>query len=237
MSHWLRGLFIGVTLAFAGCGQRHLSQVAVQERLLPHPNPTAYDFDATVSDVKASIQTAYDDWHFETSKRYGEKVWHGDGDAVSKRVHSRALQLIGHELLRWRQEGDGLANGPLAKPGKENDAYLAGEGAPFCESEVYFKDSQPLLYYADFHIHLTAISPRKTRVEIYTYGSKVAADVDQRFSPVHGPGLKLVDVAPTTVEEYQILRRIGDKLGVKEMPPLVTPPPNAPLRQITKPVE
>ncbi len=230
----LLSLVGAVVLAAAGCERTGSTQISLQERLLPRANPTSYEFEANISETKAAIQRAYDDWHYETSKNYGERTWRGEGDAVSRRVYSRALQLIGHELLVWR-EGDALANGLLSKPGNENDAYLSGQEAPFCESEVYFKDGQPLIYYADFQIHLAGVGPKRTRVEILTYGSKVAVGVDKRFSPVHGPGFFLLDVAPTTVEEYQILLKIGEQLGAKEMPKLVAPGPDSAVRQITKP--
>ncbi len=233
MRHGSLGLLIGATLTFAGCGQR---EVTFQERVLAHPNPTAYEFEAGVSDVKRAIQESYDGWHFGTSKAYTAKVWQGDGDAVSKRVHSRALQLVGHEVLLWKGDGDSITKGLLIKPGNENDAYLLGMEAPYGESQVYFGGATPLIYYANFHIHLAPVASGKTRVEITTYDCKVAAGVDRRFFPVSsGPGLFVVAVAPTTVEEYQILLRISEKLGTKNMPPLVAPGHDSAVRQLTKP--
>jgi hypothetical protein len=54
---------------------------------------------------------------------------------------------------------------------------------------------------------------------------------------VHGHNISLItaNVEPTTVEEYQILLRIAEQLGVKDMPPLITPGTNAPIKQVTKP--
>jgi hypothetical protein len=107
---------------------------------------------------------------------------------------------------------------------------------PYGESQVYFEGATPLIYYADFHIHVIPVASGKTRVEITAYDSRVAAGVDRRFSWVSsGPGLFVVAVAPTTVEEYQILLGIGEKLGTKNMPPLVLPGADAPVRQLVKP--
>jgi hypothetical protein len=161
MSHTLPGVLVGAILAFSGCGQR---QVTFQERVLPRRNPTAWEFEAGITDVKIAIQKSYDDWHFGTSKAYTARVWQGDGDAVSKRVHSRALQLVGHEDLLWKGDGDLLTKGLFAKPGNENDAYLLGMEAPYCESQVYFEGATPLIYYADFHVHLAPLASGKTRV-------------------------------------------------------------------------
>jgi hypothetical protein len=223
-----------MTAFVAGCGQSGKGQVTLEERVLLSRNPTNYEFNASIIDTKAAIQKAYDDWHYDTSRKYEDKLWAGDGDAVTTRVYSQALQLIGHEQLFWKGDADALSKGLLTKPGNENDAYLYGGDAPYCESQVYFKNGVPLIYYADFELHLTALNAERTRVEILTLSSKVAAGIDRRFSPVRGPGLILVDVPSTTIEEYQILRKIGLKLGTRDMAPVVTPGSNAPVRQLTR---
>ena len=147
------GLLVLATFPFTGCGKPPSAAIILQEQLLPHLNPTNYEFQVTIIDVKAAIQKGYENWQSEMTKKYRNRVWQGDGNAVSKRVHSRALQLVGLELLLWKGDGDALTKGLLAKPGNEDDAYLSGQEAPFSESRVYFKDGQPLIYYADFHIH------------------------------------------------------------------------------------
>jgi hypothetical protein len=138
--------------------------------------------------------------------------------------------------LIWKGVADVLTRGALAKPGTENDAYLSGGGTCIGESKTYFKDDQPLIYFADFHIHLTALDERKTRVEIFTYGSYVVTGLDESWSP-HGPSLISAEVDPTTIEQYQILLDIGRQLGAKEMPPLLTPGPDAPVKELTLPRE
>jgi len=134
-------------------------------------------------------------------------------------------------FLLWKGDGDVLAKNLLTSPGNENDAYLYGGTSPVGESQVYFKSGQPLIYYADFHIHLTAISSNKTRLEIITYGSRVIAGLDQSLSP-HGPSLIFVEVPPTTIEQYRILLGIGEELGAKEMPLLVAPGSGAPVKEL-----
>jgi hypothetical protein len=97
------------------------------------------------------------------------------------------------------------------------------------KSVVYFKDGTPLTYYADFQIHLTPINADHTRVDIITRDSHVRAGTE--WHPVAQAGI-FVDVAPTSVEEYQILLDIGKQLGVKSMPMLITPDPKAPIRKL-----
>jgi len=227
------GFLVVLTFAIAASGGEN---VVFQEKVLPRANPTAFEFNASVSEVTNAVRRSHDEWSHEMSKKYGSKTWDGVGDAVSRRVHTRRLQMIGLESLVWKGDADSLTRGLLTKPGNENDAYLLGMEAPYCESAVYFQDGQPLIYHADFHIHLASVASGRTRVEITTYDPQVAAGVDRRFSPVSsGPGLFTVEVAPTTVEEYQILLGIGRILGTTNMPQLAIPGVDASAKQIVRP--
>ena len=188
-------------------------------------------FQASVAAVTNAVQKAYETWYYGTSRAYGRREWQGEGDALSKKVHTRSLQLVGHEFLLWRDSAP-LAKGVFARPENQNDAFLYGGVAPYCESKVYFKDGQPLIYFADFHIHLAEVEPGKTRVEITTYDSRIAVGVDRGFSPLGDPGLRHVKIAPTSVEEYEILLGIGAELGVKDTPNLIAPGPETPSRSL-----
>jgi hypothetical protein len=64
----------------------------------------------------------------------------------------------------------------------------------------------------------------------------VVTGLDESWSP-HGPSLISAEVDPTTIEQYQILLDIGRQLGAKEMPPLLTPGPDAPVKELTLPRE
>ncbi len=231
--------FLGAALTFTGCEQHQVSrveQVTLQERLLAHSNPTNFEFNVTISDVKDAIKKAFDKWQDEQTTKYHKAVWKGRGDAETKRLQSLSLQMSGLTHLLWRGDGDALTHAVFTASGNENDAYIYGADAPFGESLVYFKDGQPLIYYADFHIHLTAVGSQKIRVEIFTYDSSVVAGADTSWSP-HGPAFIGVKVHPTTIEQYQILLRIGEQLGTKDMPQLVLPETNSSLRKITLPRE
>lgn len=242
MTHWLPLLFAGTILTLTGCGQSPVGQspvsrVILQEKLLLHPNPTNYEFDVGVGDVRESLKRAYDDeWRLAEAKKNRGRVWKGDGDADAKRLLTMLLQL-GPGSLFFRGDADALAKGILTRPGNENDAYFYCTDSPVGESQVYFKDGQPLIYFADFHIHLTAVGPQKTRVEIFTYDSSVNTGVYAPWSPAQGRSFIYVKVDPTTVEQYQILLRIGEQLGTKGMPLLVTPGPDSPVKELTLPRE
>jgi hypothetical protein len=201
-----------------------------------HPNSTNYEFDASLADVTNAIRKVFGVWREEQRKKYRESVWEGSGDSKTKQALSGSLQSSGMVFLLWKGDGDVLAKGLLAKTGNENDAYIYGDARPIGESPIYFKDGQPLIYYADFHIHLTAISPKKIRVEIFTYGSSVITGLDKSWSP-HGPSFIFMAVPPTTIEQYQILLGIGQQLGTANLPPLVTPGPDAPVKEFSLPRE
>jgi hypothetical protein len=239
MINLFRALFFGVTLVFAEHEQllgAQVEQITLQEKMAPHTNPTSHEFDASISEMKSAIEKACGDkWQEEQVKTNQGRVWKGGGSSRAKHSLTQALQLSGADLL-WKGDADALANNLLTKPGNEDDAYLYGGTSPVGESLTYFKDGQPLIYFADFHIHLVAIPPHKTRVDIFTYNSSVVAGVDESWSP-HGPSFIFVKVPPTTIEQYQILIRIGEALGVKDMPPLVKPLPDGPINEIKLPRE
>jgi hypothetical protein len=238
MKPWL-GMLVGVALIFSGCGPQrsdNIEQVTIQEKLLPRQNATSYEFSASLANVTNAIGKAFGPEH--RTKQWSESqnaTWKGKGGAVAQKVLTDALRKQGAILL-WKADGDALTRGIFTKPGNENDAYLYGGGASVGESKTYFKDDQPLIYYADFHIHLTAIGPRKTRVDIFTYDSSVVTGVDESWSP-HGPALICASVDPTTIEQYQILLKVGENLGAKDMPSLVTPGPDASVKELTLPRE
>jgi hypothetical protein len=221
-------------LILSGCGQFHAShdsQVTLQARLLPQANLTGYQFDAPLQDVRAAIKRAFgDEWFLAEARKNSLRTW-GGGDAKAKYLLTLALQLPPGSIF-FKGEADGLSKHILTKPENENDAYLFCTGSPFGESQVYFKDGHALIYFADFHIHLTVVEPRSTRVDIFTFDSSVVTGVDETWSP-HGPSFISVSVDPTTVEQYEILLRIGRELGIDDMPPLVTPGRNASIKELT----
>jgi hypothetical protein len=86
-------------------------------------------------------------------------------------------------------------------------------------SDSYFWWKTPLRYSADFKLLLTPVSDSKTRVDVQTSESMVRIGANLGG---HG-GDYYERVAPTTIEEYRILLKLGAVLGEHDMPPLRLP--------------
>ena len=222
MSHHTIALLFGFLLSAPGCGS---AQVALQERPLSERNPTNYEFNASVKDVQAAIKRDF-------SYQWLEELRLKNKNPAPTGPLYTALQMQGASLL-WRGEGDSLSKKLLRQPGNEEDAYLYGGGSCVGLSQVYFKDGQPLVYFADFHIHLAVVSSARTRVTVLTYGPSVVAGLERRVA--HGPAYVFVEVPPTSVEEYQILLRIGHELAIRNMPQIKLPGPETPMRNLSRP--
>ena len=90
-----------------------------------------------------------------------------------------------------------------------------------------------MVYFADFHIHLTTISASKTGVTVFTIDPNVVAGLEQHVA--HGPAYVCVEVPPTSIEEYQILTRLGRQLHTRDMPEMKVPSPDALTRKVQRP--
>jgi hypothetical protein len=87
------------------------------------------------------------------------------------------------------------------------------------KSDIYRWLHAPLDYKADFELRLITISDSKTQVDVVTSDSRVR--IGPNFT-AHG-GDYYERVAPTTIEKYKILLRIGKALGQPGMPALSLP--------------
>lgn len=119
-----------------------------------------------------------------------------------------------------------IVRGNKVLRGKENinDAYIYS----FWDdtSLVYVSSEEPLLYYAEYHLHLTASDSTNTYIEVRTVDSHIITGKNFLRGYTH-VNLKTVDVPPSSIEEYKILLIIGEILGVKDsMPKLKLPKPN-----------
>lgn len=123
--------------------------------------------------------------------------------------------------VAWPRENNPFAKEAFAQPGTESDAYLYTFHEPIGRSKVYYRNNLPLEYIANFHLRIASKGQHETRVEVQTFGSEVIAGV----SPLgfHGPANIYVRVEPTTIEEYEILLKIGAALNTPNMPPLIVP--------------
>jgi hypothetical protein len=160
---------------------------------MAHRNPTAWTFDVSMADVKKAITASFADFE-----------WLG-------------------MVLAFKEDGSMFAEGVLSKPGNENDAYLYNHHKPIRASAVYCRDGKGLEYLAEFQLHLTSLQERRTRVEVITHKPEVIAGMTPGWLSPHGSANIYVRVEPTSIEEYEILLRLGSTLDAKGMPALVPP--------------
>ena len=104
------------------------------------------------------------------------------------------------------------------------DLVLRTYHTPIGKSVVYFARGKPLDYLAEFHLHLVERGPKETQVDVWTHKPEVNLGKVFHFG-TRGPGFAEIYVAiePTTIEEYEILLRMGQLLGEKNMPPIIVP--------------
>jgi hypothetical protein len=97
MNNLLRALAIAVGIVFVGCEQRHASQIEqvnLQETLLPYPNPTSYEFDAGVTDVKDAIGKAFGQEHRTKQWREAQSaIWKGKRGRVGPKSPHRGIEM------------------------------------------------------------------------------------------------------------------------------------------------
>jgi|SRR5215469_11702024 len=215
-------LLAALTIISSTCGR---GQVLIQERKLLRQNPTNFEFRASIPEVQSAIRKAFNSkWRRELNLR--------SKTATAKGPLYRPLQLQGASLI-WKGDADTLTGDILRMAGNEDDAYLFGGPSCVGLSQVYFKDGDPLVYFANFHIHLASINASQTRVTIFTIAPAVVAGIEQHFA--HGPAYVFAEVPPTSIEEYEILRRIGLQLGITNMPDVNIPPRDSPVLELQRP--
>jgi hypothetical protein len=87
------------------------------------------------------------------------------------------------------------------------------------KSDVYQWFGKPLDYTARYKLTVTPVSDSQTKIDVATWDSNVLIATGVG---IHG-GDYVEMVAPTTIEEYRFLLKIGEAIGEKEMPPLQLP--------------
>ena len=94
-----------------------------------------------------------------------------------------------------------------------------------CKSKIYQKkNGDSLKYRAWFYLHIEKIDEKKTKVSIRTLEPEVIIGRELFPSPPHFVRKdKTLPVEPSTIEEYDILLKIGNLVGEKDMPPIHLP--------------
>jgi hypothetical protein len=107
----------------------------------------------------------------------------------------------------------------LTKPGNENDACLFQTNT----SKVYFSKDDTVYQTVMSLIHITKIESNTTKVEIFTDESSINIEYNPYPQAFHA-GISSKKVPPTTIEEYEILLKIGEELHMAyKMPKLILP--------------
>ena len=105
-----------------------------------------------------------------------------------------------------------------------NRIFLYNDNADELSSEVYYKHHRKLRYYAGFLIIIDSLDSIHTKVKIKTIKSQIVVGYELLPSIPHFVRLeKTKPVPPSTIEEYELLRYIGSKIGADSMPPVVYP--------------
>ena len=105
------------------------------------------------------------------------------------------------------------------QPGNERDFYLGTVSGTIGKSFVYPKYD----YDASFHLHLNSIDPTHTELIVYTLNPRITVGTEFWPSPPHFVRkTKYFDVPPSSVEEYEILLRVGNRL--KQVMPAIKYP-------------
>lgn len=96
-------------------------------------------------------------------------------------------------------------------------------GSSFLKSKIYYKTTgEPYEYFASFHLHLTRVSNDKTKVNVKVYNPEIIGTALLPMPPNFNRGF-IINVPPSTVEEYEILLRIGRELNLNDMPQIKIP--------------
>jgi len=161
-------------------------------------------------------------------------------DAIMKEF----LKLPGYRYMKLDYVGKDVILSETAKEifqskDNQNDFYLGYSGS-IGESKIYFSNKmfkssgpgrakvnkgEPLDYYAEFHLHLESIDSTHIRVEIFTINPRVVVGEKLLPSfPHFGSNPKIKSVQRSTIEEYEILLRIGKGLGVDDKMPKIKLP-------------
>jgi hypothetical protein len=166
------------------------------ERIATLNNPTKFVFHKPKTEVTKAIISEFD--HFKFA--------------------GRALNYKNGELSEPIDSLD-----IFDQPGNEDDFYLTQslDVDNVVQSKNYKVNGEFPEYFASFHLHINAIDSMSTEVEIITIDPKIVIGKEFFPSGLHFARLnEYQKVEPSTIEEYEILLKIGAALGEKNMPKL-----------------
>jgi len=182
----MKKLYVILFILFVSCNTKFIALK------MPVKNPTAFTFNANMSEVKKAIKLNFSKLEFNDM------------------------------ILRFKENSNSFSEDIFKIEANKNDAYLYTN--QHINSSLYFKDTIPLYYLTSFHLHIDSIDDNHTLVTINAIEPQIITGFE--FLGLQGafyrkPDIRLVE--PSTVEEYEILLRIGNALGEKGMPAIIMP--------------
>jgi hypothetical protein len=211
---------VTAALAVLACScTKNVSRLTVLP--LSRGNPTSYAFDLSASEVHERAVAALRSL--------------GAVDAVFGKRPARDPADPADDSIRFaydfavEQAGDpALTNGELfSHPGDRDDLYVHTQSDPLWPSPVYRGRDGGLPFIEGFHVHLEALGPGRTLVSVTAVDPQVVNGMKWGIGSC-GPGYswRTERVAPTTVEEYALLRFLGQAMRAQGMPELALPAPS-----------
>ncbi len=186
----------------------------IHTRPLVRPNLTSYVFGLPLEAVRAKAMDAFSVEHQLAAPVFGHLGVPLPAppfrDLVTFHVSTAEHATFGSDLL--------------AIPANASDLYLQSFADPLWESPIYQGSRGGLPFVAEFHVHLSAAGSSETRVTVTARRAEVINGMEFGLGSC-GPGWawRYVPVEPTSVEEYVILRYIGQALGAPSMPNVMLP--------------
>ena len=173
------------------------SKVQIQKLSMDKANPTSYCYDKSKEEVNEVINYIFSNYKYEGMGFYKF------GDFTGKNSVDSLMRVRSNINSRFI-----VPFGPLGK----SKIYLASDG----DSLFYFIDC--------FEIDIDSIDSKKTNVNIITHGANIIYGYERLLSlPNFNRKAKYRRVEPSTIEEYIILLRIGELLGIDDMPNIIYP--------------
>ena len=196
---------VAVTFAAVSCSHG-VSRIRTQA--LPSPNPTTYSFPLPVEEVHTKALEAFSMAH-QCKQPIFKKPATTDYWRSTLVAECSTNTLMGKSVF--------------ADPANTPDIYFHSSHTPIAISAVYRGRDGGLPLIADFHVHMagsgsgTLVTVRASETEVVN-GTKFGIGSC-------GPGQhwNYVSVKPTTIEEYSILRYLGQYLGITNMPAVILP--------------
>jgi hypothetical protein len=197
------GILPCVLLSSSGCVS---NAVRMETGAIPRKNPTVYQFDLPLEVLRERVMAGLAEQHKKPI--FGRHQW-PEGPAIFDVTESGKYRS-------WLKV--------LELPGNERDLYLHASHVPLWESPIYRGPDGGLPFLAEFHVHFCAMGPAQTVVSVTALKTEVLNGSTWGIGSC-GPGTfnRYVLVEPTSIEEYVILRYMGDILGAPSMPGVILP--------------